>query len=59
MKRDQYWNLFWMSGMPEVWMMTRAMEGDLRPFGLPSGGEPDRRSDLPEEARELYQKSME
>ena len=29
MEREYYWNLFWQTGLPEAWIMSRPMENDL------------------------------
>ena len=55
MRRDEYWNLFWLSGMPEAWMMSRAGWDELRSTDLISRTVPDSENQLPEEAKQLYQ----
>ncbi len=57
MRRDDYWDLFWASGMPEAWMLSRTLEGSHLPAGLTGRDLP--RGELPEEARQLEQKQAE
>lgn len=59
MRKESYWNLFWLSGMPEAWLLTRPTEGYLFPAD-PVGEElPKRWEPRPEEARQLAQKRSE
>ena len=51
MKREDYWNLFWRTGLPEAWMLSRPMENDLFLAEMAA-----RDPGLPEEARQLRQK---
>ena len=30
MMREQYWGLFWTTGMPEAWLMSRERMGQLK-----------------------------
>lgn len=59
MKKDDYWNLFWLSGLPEAWMMSRRSRGDLNSADMTAKALPHRGSELPQEARELYEKKVE
>ena len=49
MKREQYWGLFWSTGLPEAWLMSRSgekadaglkIEGPWGLSGPPAGVEP-------------------
>lgn len=59
MKEYDYWNLFWLSGMPEAWMLSRPTEGYLFPSEPAAKDLPDRRENLPEEVRQLRQERPE
>ena len=57
MMREQYWGLFWSTGMPTAWLMSRGGSGadaGLRvegPWGLsgpPTGVEPVAPEDIPQ-----------
>ena len=54
MRKENYWNLFWQTGLPEAWMMSQPMENDLF---LAEMAARDLR--LPKEARQLHQKQEE
>ena len=55
MKNEDYWNLFWLSGMPEAWLMSRQGQGYLNAAAQP----PHAGEELPREAKELRQKKTE
>ena len=59
MKKEDYWNLFWLSGMPEAWMMSRPLESRLFPPEATEKTLGHARSDLPQEVREMEQKRSE
>ena len=59
MRNESYWNLFWLSGMPEAWMMTRPTEGYLFPSAPVGETLSERREPLPKEARQLEQNRSE
>lgn len=59
MQKDDYWELFWASGMPEAWMLSRTLEGSLLPAEMVDRDLKRERSKLPEEARQLRQNQAE
>lgn len=59
MRRDDYWNLFWLSGMPEAWLMSRPMEGYLYATDPAAKDLPGERIGPPEEARQQLQNRVE
>lgn len=59
MRRDDYWNLFWASGMPEAWMLSRTFEESHLPAEMVGRDLTKARAELPEEARQLEQKKAE
>lgn len=59
MRRDDYWDLFWASGMPEAWMLSRILEGSHLPAEMAGRDWTGGRSELPEEARQLERKQAE
>lgn len=59
MRRDDYWNLFWLSGLPEAWMMSRPERGDFNTADMTAKALPPEGDGLPEEVRELRQKQSE
>jgi len=52
-KREDFWNLFWLSGMPEAWLMSRPEWGELNAADMKAQARPHVGPDLPREAREL------
>ena len=52
MQRKDYWKLFWLSGMPEAWMLSRPTEGCFFPVEPAAKGMTDPGDDLPEEVRQ-------
>lgn len=59
MKNEDYWNLFWLSGMPEAWLMSRPGWGAVNKADMTAKATPPVGTDLPEEVRELRQKRSE
>lgn len=59
MGREDYWNLFWVTGLPEAWMMSRPGRGDFNTADMTAKAVPRRESDLPEEARQQLQNRAE
>ena len=59
MKRDDYWELFWLSGLPEAWMMSIRSRGDLNAADRTAKTLPHGETGLPREAEELCQKKEE
>ena len=59
MKRDDYWELFWLSGLPEAWMMSCRSRGDLNNADRTARALPHGEIGLPREAEELHQKKTE
>lgn len=59
MQRYDYWNLFWLSGLPEAWMMSRPGRGDFNTADMTAKAVPHRGTQLPDEAQQLYQKKTE
>ena len=59
MKEYDYWELFWLSGLPEAWMMSRPGRGDFNTAGLTAKAVPHRGTELPDEAQQLYQHQVE
>lgn len=59
MYREWYWDLFWVSGLPEAWMMSRPGRGDFNTADRTAKAMPHRGSGLPEEARLLCQAKKE
>ena len=59
MRREDYWNLFWVSGLPEAWMMTRPGRGDFNTADMTAKAAPHRGTDLPDEVQQLYQAKAE
>ena len=53
-EREYYWNLFWQTGLPEAWLMSRPMENDLFIAEMAA-----RDLRLPTEARQLRQRQEE
>ena len=53
MRRDDYWNLFWLSGLPEAWMMSRPTEGYLFPPEPAAKDLPYPKEPLPSEVRQM------
>ena len=41
MEREGYWNLFWRTGLPEAWLLSRWKEktGAVAAFGMEESGE--------------------
>lgn len=56
MKNEDYWNLFWLSGMPEAWLMSRPGWGAFNTADRTAGELPRVGDELPREAKELRQK---
>ena len=54
MHREDYWNLFWLSGLPEAWMMSR-VRGDFNTADMTAKAAPHRGTNLPDEVQQLYQ----
>lgn len=54
MKRDDYWELFWLSGLPEAWMMSCRSRDGLNARALPPT-----EAGLPEEAEAPFRKKEE
>lgn len=54
-RREDYWDLFWVSGLPEAWMMSRPGRGDFNTADMTAKAAPHRGTDLPEEARKMEQ----
>ena len=59
MRKESYWSLFWQTGLPEAWMLSRPLESNPFSSGTTTGNLPGEHSDLPEEARYLRQKRTE
>lgn len=59
MREYDYWDLFWLSGLPEAWMMSRPERGDFNSADLTAKAVPHRGAKLPEEARQLYRNKVE
>jgi len=59
MRRDDYWNLFWLSGLPEAWMMSRPDRGDLNTADMTAKAIPHTEGGLPPEVRQLREKRAE
>ena len=59
MQRYDYWNLFWLSGLPEAWMMSRPGRGDFNTADMTAKAAPHRGTQLPDEVQQLYQKKTE
>lgn len=59
MRRDDYWNLFWLSGLPEAWMMSRPGRGNFNTADMTAKAAPHVRTDFPDEVQQLYQKKAE
>ena len=57
MRREDYWNLFWASGMPEAWLMSRNLEESL--LSSEMVGRDPTRVELPEEAQQMEQNRTE
>lgn len=57
MRKEDYWNLFWASGMPEAWLMSRNPEVSL--LASEMVGRDPTRDELPEEAQQLEQNRAE
>ena len=53
MKDEEYWKLFWLSGMPEAWLMSRPGRGDFNTADMTAKALPHVGDELPKEAREL------
>ena len=53
MKKEDFWNLFWLSGMPEAWLMSRPDEGNLYMADMMDKDHRSAEPGLPREAREL------
>ena len=51
MRSDDYWRLFWISGLPEAWMMSRPGRGDFNTADMTAKALPHREDGLPEELR--------
>lgn len=59
MQRYDYWNLFWLSGLPEAWMMSRPGRGDFNTADMTAKAAPHRGTHLPDEVQQLYRKKTE
>ena len=59
MRRDDYWNLFWLSGLPEAWMMSRPERGDLNTADMTAKAVPHGGTHLPDEVQRLYEEKTE
>lgn len=60
MMREQYWGLFWSTGMPEAWLMSRGPMGTPEitagqgAEGRPAGFQPSPLGNLPGGPRGSY-----
>lgn len=52
MKDEDYWKLFWLSGMPEAWLMSRPGRGDFNSADMTARARPHGKEDLPPEGKE-------
>lgn len=59
MREYDYWDLFWLSGLPEAWMMSRPERGDFNSADLTAKAVPHRGTKLPKEAQQLYRNKVE
>ena len=59
MRNDEYWNLFWLSGLPEAWMMSRPGRGDFNTADMTAKAAPHVRTHFPDEVQQLYRKKAE
>ncbi len=59
MRRDDYWDLFWLSGLPEAWMMSRSERGDFNSADMTAKALSHRGTQLPDEVQQFYQNQME
>ena len=59
MEHDEYWKLFWLSGLPEAWLMSRPGRGDFNTADMTAKALPHVGDGLPREAEELRQKKAE
>ena len=58
-RREEYWNLFWLSGMPEAWLMSRPARGDFDIIDMTANGVSHRGADLPKEVQQMEQNRAE
>lgn len=58
-EKEDYWELFRLSGLPEAWMMSHPERGDLNGADRTAKAVPHRDVHLPAEAQKLYEKELE